>query len=117
MNYLSSLAPTEAVYGNVDDPFLKATLPRMRVVEAEGFRIGLIHSDGPGGGTPMERARRTFTDVDCIVFGHSHYPYLERHGTVLMLNPGSPTDKRRAPHPSFAILDTALGLAAEIIHL
>ncbi|MGI5837474.1 MAG: metallophosphoesterase family protein, partial [Chloroflexota bacterium] len=117
LNQLKTLAPTEAVYGNVDDSMLKATLPRSRVVEAGGYRIGLIHGDGPGGGTTPERAYRAFTDVDCIVFGHSHYPYLERRGNVLMVNPGSPTDKRRAPRPSFALLNTAGGLTAEIVYL
>ena len=117
LNQLTKLAPTEAVYGNVDDLFLKTTLPRARLVEAGGLRIGLIHGDGSVGGATLDRARRAFADVDCIVFGHSHYPYLERHGGVLMVNPGSPTDKRRAPYPSFALIDTSGGLAAEIVYL
>lgn len=117
LNQLKALAPTEAVYGNVDDPMLKATLPHSRIVEAGGFRIGLIHGDGPGGGSTPERAYRAFTGVDCIVFGHSHHPFLERRGDVLMVNPGSPTDKRRASHPSFALLDTTGGLSAEIVYL
>ena len=117
LNQLKSLAPTDAVYGNVDDSILKATLPRSCVVEADGFRIGLIHGDSPGGGTTPDRAYRAFIGVDCIVFGHSHYPYLERRGEVLMVNPGSPTDKRHSPRPSFALLNTAEGLAAEIVYL
>ncbi len=117
LDYLKRLAPTEAVHGNVDDPFLKATLPDARVVEAGGFRIGLIHGNVGSGGNTMERARRAFTDVDCVIFGHSHSPYLERHGSVLLLNPGSPTDRRRAPRPSFALLSTDQELAAELVYL
>lgn len=117
LNQLKTLASTEAVYGNVDDSILKATLPRSQIVEAGGFRIGLIHGDGSGGGTTLERAYRAFTGVDCIVFGHSHYPHIERRDTVLMVNPGSPTDRRRAPRPSFALLSTNGGLTAEIVYL
>ncbi len=118
LNYLSSLAPTEAVYGNVDDSFLKATLPRSRVVSVGRFRIGLIHGDGPGpGSSTVERARRAFDNVDCVVFGHSHSPHLQWHGAVLMLNPGSPTDKRRAPRASFGLLKVDDSLEAEIVYL
>lgn len=95
---------------------LKATLPRARIVEVGGFRLGLIHGDGVAGST-LERARRAFNGVDCIVFGHSHSPYLRRHDSVLMLNPGSPTDKRRAPRPSFALLRITDHLDAEIVYL
>lgn len=116
LRFIGALAPTEAVHGNVDDALLKVSLPRRRVVDAGGFRIGLVHGDGVGG-TTVDRARRAFDDVDCIVFGHSHSPYLRRHGPVLMLNPGSPTDRRREPHPSFALLSATDSLAAEIVYL
>ncbi len=116
LTHLRALAPTEAVYGNVDDPLLKTTLPRTRIVEVGGFRIGLIHGDGPGLST-LERARGAFRGVDCIVFGHSHMPYLGSHGPVLMLNPGSPTDRRSAPRPSFALLEATDHLRPQIVYL
>ncbi len=116
MDFISTLATTEAVQGNVDDTYLKASLPRTRIVEVGGFRIGLIHGDGPGSST-LERARRAFSGVDCIVFGHSHSPFQQVHDGVLMLNPGSPTDKRRAPRPSYGLLRIANTLEAEIIFL
>lgn len=116
LNYLKTLAPVEAVSGNVDDVMVKATLPRTRIVTAGSFRIGLIHGDGSSG-TTLGRASQAFDDVDCIIFGHSHSPYLRQHGSVLMLNPGSPTDKRREPHPSFGLLHIDDKLTAEIVYL
>jgi putative phosphoesterase len=116
LDYISTLGPTEAVYGNVDEAYLKTTLPRTRVISAGGFRIGLVHGDGSGGST-AGRAYRAFADVDCIVFGHSHSPSVERLGSVLMVNPGSPTDKRRAPRPSFALIKVGDQLLAEIVYL
>ncbi len=116
LNFLRSLAPTEAVYGNVDEAIVKATLPRTQVVEVVGLRIGLVHGDGVGTSTP-ERARRAFDRVDCIVFGHSHSPYLQDRDGVLMVNPGSPTDKRREPRPSYALLTVTDHIEAEIVYL
>lgn len=116
LNYLKTLASTEAVYGNVDEPSLKSILPRNRIVEAGGFRIGLTHGDGVSG-TTQDRARRAFDGVDCIVFGHSHSPLVARQGPVLMVNPGSPTDRRRSPRPSFGLLRATERLDAEIVYL
>jgi putative phosphoesterase len=117
LNHLRSLAPVEAVLGNVDEPALALELPRTRLVQVGRFRLGLVHGDGPGGGTTLERARRAFDRVDCIVFGHSHQPYLGTHRGALMLNPGSPTDRRRAPRPSFALVTVGDTLGAEILYL
>lgn len=106
---LGKLAPVEAVRGNVDDPELRVTLPPRKVVELPGGRIGLVHGDGVGT-TTLERARAAFSqqppgqEVRCVVFGHSHQPYSRTHDGVLYLNPGSPTDPRWAPRPSYALL-------------
>ncbi len=117
LNHLRSFAPVEAVRGNVDEPALALELPSTRLVEVGGFKIGLVHGDAPGRGTTMERARRAFDQVDCVVFGHSHQPYLEEHEGVLMLNPGSPTDKRWEPRPSFALITLDDALRADIVYL
>ncbi len=101
LELLSALAPTEAVAGNNDPPELVERLGFSRVVEVEGVRIGLTHGHlGPGRTTP-DRAWVTFADaeprVDAVAFGHSHQPMIERRDGIWLLNPGSPTDRRRQP--------------------
>jgi putative phosphoesterase len=111
---LEAIAPLDAVAGNNDGPALVERFGRRRIVEADGARIGLVHGDvGPGRTTP-ERAARAFggDEVDVVVFGHSHIPLVERLADGRwLLNPGSPTDKRRQPRYSWAILDIRDGEA------
>jgi hypothetical protein len=95
--------PVRAVYGNADEPALRETLPRELVVEAEAARIGMVHIPGPAAGRE-ERLVRRFPDCDAVVFGHTHLPLVERHGRVWLLNPGSPTERRRGPARSFLLL-------------
>ena len=109
LNLLDAFAPTDAVAGNNDPPELHAQLGLARTVEVEGVRIGLTHGHaGPGRTTP-ERALRTFAAaspaIHAIAFGHSHIPMVERHDGVWLLNPGSPTDRRRQATFSFLVLD------------
>lgn len=113
---LTALAPVYAVYGNVDPVETRQRLPRTRVVEALGWRIGVVHGDGAGGSTP-DRALKSFSDVHCVVFGHSHQAMCERRGSVLLFNPGSPTDKRFSERYSYGILTvTEAGITGEIIY-
>lgn len=77
-----------AVRGNNDAGPLGDRLPEERVFEAGGHRIGVTHGRGWPPGLPG-RVRRRFEDVDCIVFGHSHRPFNERRGGVLLFNPGA----------------------------
>jgi uncharacterized protein len=88
--------PVHAVYGNVDDEALKDRLPDRQVVVLEGARIGMVHVPGPAKGR-CERLRRLFPDADAAVFGHTHMPAHEEHGGFQVFNPGSPTERRRAP--------------------
>ena len=85
-----------AVHGNVDDAPLRERLPRRRVIEVGGVRIGLIHDAGPARGR-LARMRREFPDADAVVFGHSHLPLHEGDETFEIFNPGSPTERRRSP--------------------
>jgi putative phosphoesterase len=100
---LTTLAPVEAVAGNMDVGELRLRLPRRRMIEVGRVKIGLIHGDGAGYNTPL-RALQSFSEVQCVVFGHSHRPYNERHGDVLLFNPGSPTDRRMMPMGSYGML-------------
>jgi putative phosphoesterase len=88
--------PVEAVHGNVDEPALRAALPASLVVEAGGARIGLTHDAGPRAGREARLVAR-FAGCAAIVYGHSHLPQVERVDGVWILNPGSPTERRRAP--------------------
>jgi putative phosphoesterase len=88
--------PVEAVYGNMDEPALKASLPKERVVEAGGVRIGMVHIPGPRAGREARLLAR-FPGCDAIVYGHTHVPEVERVDGVWILNPGSPTERRSSP--------------------
>ena len=98
--------PVEAVHGNMDEPALKQTLPLERVVEVEGARIGMVHIPGPAAGRAA-RLRATFSDADAIVYGHTHVPDVTRDEGVWILNPGSPTERRRAPARAMLLLHIA----------
>src|SRR5215216_6384496 len=74
------------VYGNLDEAAVRARLPEVRVVVAEGVRIGMVHDAGPARGR-LERMRRRFPDADAVVFGHSHVPLHEQAGGFQIFNP------------------------------
>lgn len=100
---LESYAPVVAVHGNVDDAEVRAALPATAQVDAGGATIAVIHDAGRAS-RRIERLRRRFPDADAVVFGHSHIPLLERAADGFqILNPGSPTERRRAPHTTMGI--------------
>jgi len=100
---LQALGPTVcAVRGNVDSAELQARLPLTRVVAAEGVKIAMVHDAGPSD-RRVDRLRRRFPDADAVVFGHSHIPLLERDAGFTIFNPGSPTERRRAPHHTMGL--------------
>ena len=88
--------PVLAVHGNVDSPELRERLPAERTVEADGARVAMVHDAGPARGR-LARLHRRFPDADAVVFGHSHLPLHEEEGGFQIFNPGSPTERRRAP--------------------
>ena len=110
--------PLRAVHGNVDQPDVRALLPAREVVEAGGARIGMIHDAGPAAGR-LERLRRTFFACDAVIFGHSHMPAHEAtaDGAFQIFNPGSPTERRRAPAHTMGIarIDDAGAIAFELV--
>jgi uncharacterized protein len=96
---LRELRPVAAVYGNVDSPELRRKLPETLSLELDGVTLGVIHDAGPAKGR-LERLRARFPDADAVVFGHSHLPLHEEREGFQIFNPGSPTERRRAPHRS-----------------
>ena len=91
---------------------LRRLLPEERVVEAEGASIAMVHDAGPRVGR-LERMRRRFADrADVVVFGHSHLPLHERAPDGFQIfNPGSPTERRRAPAHTMGRITVRDGLA------
>src|SRR4051794_32425058 len=79
LEQLAVLAPTEAVYGNMDAPDLRASLPKERIVEAGGARIGMVHIPGPSAGRASRLVGR-FPGCDAVVYGHTHLPEIVREG-------------------------------------
>jgi uncharacterized protein len=104
--------PVAGVHGNVDSADLRRLLPAERVVEAEGAMIAMVHDAGPRRGR-LERMRRRFGDgADLLVFGHSHVPlHEEAPDGFQIFNPGSPTERRRAPSHTMGLIDVRDGLA------
>ena len=94
--------PVYAVRGNVDSPELRRRLPVETVVEVEKALIGIVHDSGPSRGR-LARLRRRFPEADAVVFGHSHLPSHERDARFQIFNPGSPTERRRAPHHTMGL--------------
>ena len=106
--------PVLAVRGNCDP----AGLPSQRIVTAGDFRIGLVH--GWGGCNDLEeRVLRSFEGevIDGLIYGHSHFPLIRRENGLLIMNPGSPTDKRQAPFHSVGMLTVEKRLTGKIVNL
>jgi putative phosphoesterase len=109
--------PVEAVYGNADEPALRALLPEELVVEVEGVRLGMKHIPGPAAGREG-RLHARFSGCGAVVFGHTHLPVVERHRGVWLLNPGSPTERRRGPFHAMLVLEIAAGeIRPELVRL
>jgi putative phosphoesterase len=100
--------PVHAVHGNMDDAALRGLLPGALVLDVCGLRIGLTHDGGPRVGREKRLARR-FPGCAAIVYGHTHQPQVTRVGEVWILNPGSPTERRRAPSHTMLMLEVADG--------
>lgn len=110
---LAMYAPVEVVRGNLDPEGLPQTLE----FGFGGAKVAMIHDSGPKRGR-RSRMRRRFPDARVVVFGHSHIPLLEDEDGLMLLNPGSPTDRRRQPRHTFALLRAEEGdVQAEILLL
>jgi putative phosphoesterase len=103
-----------AVHGNNDHGPLRDRLPEVARAEIGGVRIAVVHETGDKKGRE-ERCAARFPDVDVLFFGHSHIPWDTTAATGLRLvNPGSPTDRRRQPHGTFVTAVADDGVLREV---
>jgi uncharacterized protein len=109
--------PVYAVHGNMDDAALRERLPETTVVDVEGARIGITHDAGARPGRE-ERLAARFPGCHAVVHGHTHVPEVSRAGDVWILNPGSPTERRRAPAHTMLVLEVTVdAFRPELIRL
>ena len=103
-----------AVYGNNDHGELRRRLPEVARAEIETIRFAVVHETGQAQGREARCAAR-FPDVDVLVFGHSHIPWdTTAPNGLRLLNPGSPTDRRRQPHGTFVTAVADSGQLREV---
>jgi putative phosphoesterase len=102
------------VFGNNDGPSLRARLPEIARVDLGGLRVAVVHETGASVGREQRCAVR-FPDCDVLVFGHSHIPWDSlAPGGLRLLNPGSPTDRRREPYATFVTARVARGKLIDV---
>ncbi|MEV7098508.1 YfcE family phosphodiesterase [Amycolatopsis sp. NPDC051045] len=102
------------VYGNNDGPALRARLPEIARVELDGVRLAVIHETGAKQGRE-QRCDAQFPDTDVLVFGHSHIPWdTVTPAGMRLLNPGSPTDRRRQPFCTYQTASTDAGALTDV---
>ena len=113
---LAEHAPVHAVLGN-NDHGLAGRLPEHLLLDLAGVPVAVVHDGGRPAGRPT-RLRGRFPSARVVVFGHSHDPLVEAHDGLLLLNPGSPTQRRRQPVHTVAWLEAVDGAArAELVQV
>jgi putative phosphoesterase len=104
-----------AVWGNNDGDDLRARLPEVARTTIDGVRLAVVHETGQKEGreTRMDRA---FPETDLLLFGHSHIPWdTTSPGGLRLLNPGSPTDRRRQPRATYLTLTLDEGAVRDVV--
>ena len=97
LELLRSLGPPlHVISGNVDTEAVRRLVPARLQLELGGVRVGMVHIPGPAAGR-FERLHAAFARCDAVIFGHTHMPEHEMRDGVQIFNPGSPTERRRAP--------------------
>ncbi|GAA2622267.1 YfcE family phosphodiesterase [Dactylosporangium fulvum] len=103
------------VYGNNDGPGLRARLPEVADVVLDGVRLAVVHETGAAKGREQRCAVR-FPAHDVLVFGHSHIPWdTAAPGGLRLLNPGSPTDRRREPYATYMTASITDGTLTDVV--
>lgn len=108
--------PVHAIHGNIDSAAVRALLPARLELDLEGVRIGMVHAPGPAIDR-LQVLRLAFPRCDAVVFGHTHLPQHEERDGFQIFNPGSPTDRRRAPAHTMGIATIAGGRVAFELHV
>jgi uncharacterized protein len=104
-----------AVWGNNDGPALRARLPEVATATLDGLRLAVVHETGQAPGRERRCAAR-FPDTDVLVFGHSHIPWdTVTPGGLRLLNPGSPTDRRRQPVATYLTARVDAGRLTDVV--
>jgi hypothetical protein len=104
-----------AVWGNNDHGVLRDRLPEVARAQIGGIRFGVVHETGQARGRE-ERCSATYGDLDVLVFGHSHIPWDTTTATGLrLLNPGSPTDRRRQPYCTYLTATAEAGELRDVV--
>ncbi len=119
LDELAAYAPVHVVAGNNDGPEVEAWgAPETLEIELDGVRVAMIHDSGQKQGRAA-RMRRRFPEADLVVFGHSHIPWDTEENGQRLLNPGSPTDKRRQPHGTMAqvVIDAGRIVSVQIVRV
>ncbi|CAN5491718.1 YfcE family phosphodiesterase [soil metagenome] len=106
------------VWGNNDGPGLRARLPEVARFDLHGLRFAMTHETGDAP-TRARRMDALYPDTDVLIFGHSHIPWdTTTPGGLRLVNPGSPTDRRRQPTCTYMTADVAdSGITVELHHL
>ncbi|HVW81795.1 MAG TPA: metallophosphoesterase family protein [Mycobacteriales bacterium] len=114
LDELAGYAPVRAVIGNNDGPDVAAwgATPTLEL-DIDGIPVAMVHDSGPASGRPA-RLRRMFPDARVVVFGHSHIPWDHDELGQRSINPGSPTDRRRQPHGTMALMRTEPGTLVSV---
>jgi len=102
-------------WGNNDGPELRARLPEVARATLEGLSVAVVHETGQATGREA-RCAAAYPDVELLVFGHSHIPWdTTAPGGLRLLNPGSPTDRRRQPHCTFMTAEITAGRLHDVV--
>jgi putative phosphoesterase len=103
------------VHGNNDGAAIRSRLPEVARVELDGVRLGVVHETGPATGRE-KRCDAAHPDLDVLVFGHSHIPWdTTTPRGMRLLNPGSPTDRRRQPHHTYLTATVHDGALTDVV--
>ena len=111
-----STKKVEAVAGNMDSAQVRNHFPMKKIIKVGAFKIGVIH----GWGSPVgleNRISHEFTEIDCLVYGHTHYPVNQIIRGVLFFNPGSATEKRFTKMNTVGVLEISEQITGKLIEI